>query len=428
MFALSAGARRRVGTLSLALLLALPAVLAVQAQGASHTFPQTGHTVSGLFWTYWQAHGGLAQQGYPLSEPFSEKSEVNGQTYVVQYFERAVFEVHPANQPPFDVLLSLLGTARYQARYPQGAPGQVANKTAGHYFAETGHWVGGQFWTYWQAHGGLAQQGYPISDEFTEISELNNTPYMVQYFQRAVFERHLENAPPFDVLLSQLGTFQLHRKYPAGPPTPAAGPSPAPTVGGPQPVPPAVHDLLSKSDAAMNSLSAMKAHSVNSTTDAGTTTVDTADYQYQAPDRQYLKVTSPRPGQPVAIAEVIRIGTQRYQKTSNDAHWTASTDATPYRWPAYNKVYVADHALQTTLRAPETINGVPVQVVEVALPVASAPTQVDQDIRFYISTVDFRDLREVTVVPPFPPSRTASGTYTSDFFDFNVPNSIAAPP
>ena len=59
-----------------------------------------------MFLDYWNAHGGLAQQGFPISEEFVEKSDLNGQEYTVQYFERAVFEMHPENQPPYDVLLS----------------------------------------------------------------------------------------------------------------------------------------------------------------------------------------------------------------------------------------------------------------------------------------------------------------------------------
>jgi hypothetical protein len=34
----------------------------------------------------------------------------------VQYFERAVFEHHPENAAPNDVLLSLLGTLRYEQK------------------------------------------------------------------------------------------------------------------------------------------------------------------------------------------------------------------------------------------------------------------------------------------------------------------------
>ncbi len=173
--------------------------------------------MGGLFLQYWDTRGGLAQQGYPLTQPFQEKSDLNGQTYTVQYFERAVFEAHPENQPPYNVLLSQLGTFRYKARYPNGAPDQKA-APGGTLFKETGLLVGGKFLAYWQSHGGLAQQGYPISNEFQEKSDLNGQTYTVQYFERAVFEAHPENQPPYDVLLSQLGTFQLRRKYPTGVP------------------------------------------------------------------------------------------------------------------------------------------------------------------------------------------------------------------
>jgi hypothetical protein len=86
------------------------------------TFPETGWQVCGAFLTYWKTHGGLAQQGYPISSTFQEKSETDGKTYTVQYFERAVFEAHPENQPPNDVLLSLLGSQKYKAKYGTGAP------------------------------------------------------------------------------------------------------------------------------------------------------------------------------------------------------------------------------------------------------------------------------------------------------------------
>src|SRR5437588_7463529 len=70
------------------------------AQGDSRTFPETGKTVKGKFLAYWNGHGGLAQQGYPISDEMQEISDTNGKTYTVQYFERAVFEAHPENQAP----------------------------------------------------------------------------------------------------------------------------------------------------------------------------------------------------------------------------------------------------------------------------------------------------------------------------------------
>src|SRR6185295_343290 len=91
---------------------------------------------------------------------------------------------------------------------------------------------------YWNKNGGLAQQGYPISDEFTEKSDLDGKSYRVQYFERAVFEMHPENPAPNDVLLSQLGTFQFKSKYPTGQ-VPQGGPTPPPAPpSSPVPTPP----------------------------------------------------------------------------------------------------------------------------------------------------------------------------------------------
>ncbi len=183
------------------------------AQSDSRTFKETGKTVKGRFLQYWDTHGGLAQQGFPISDEMQEVSDTNGKTYTVQYFERAVFEMHPENAAPNDVLLSLLGNFLYKQKYPSGASNQKVNAEAGaQKFTVTNHTVGGKFLAYWNAHGGLAQQGYPISEEFQERSDLNGKTYTVQYFERAVFELHPEDQAPYDVLLSQLGTFQLRAK------------------------------------------------------------------------------------------------------------------------------------------------------------------------------------------------------------------------
>ncbi|MGA7733355.1 MAG: M14 family zinc carboxypeptidase [Chloroflexia bacterium] len=183
----------------------------------SRFFLETGKTVSGIFLDYWRRNGGLAQQGYPISELLTEVSELDGKAYTVQYFERAVFEYHPELAgTPFEVLLSQLGAFRYKEKYPNGAPGQVANTSVGSVvFPETGKRLGGIFLEYWRRNVGLAQQGYPISDEFMEVSDLDGKSYRVQYFERAVFEHHPELAgSPFEVLLSQLGTFRYRERYP----------------------------------------------------------------------------------------------------------------------------------------------------------------------------------------------------------------------
>lgn len=183
----------------------------------SRTFPETGHTVKGLFLNYWNIHGGLAQQGYPISEELQEVSDTDGKTYTVQYFQRAVFERHPEYAgTPSEVLLSLLGVFYYNDKYGGNAPGQKANPDNPHKFTETGKTIGGAFRQYWESHGGLAQQGYPISDEFLEVASDGKT-YTVQYFQRAVFEYHPEFAgTPNQVLLSLLGVASYNKKHGGG--------------------------------------------------------------------------------------------------------------------------------------------------------------------------------------------------------------------
>jgi hypothetical protein len=135
-----------------------------------------------------------------------------------------------------------------------GAPHFSYSQADSRYFPETQHTVHGVFLKYWTEHGGLAQQGYPLTEEFSEVSKLDGKTYTVQYFERAIFERHPENAgTPYEVLLAQLGKFQLDSRYPNGS-NPAAAPGsgtgsgttlPAPAPGGaaptatPKPVPPA---------------------------------------------------------------------------------------------------------------------------------------------------------------------------------------------
>ena len=74
-------------------------------------FHQTGHNLSGKFKEYWHSHGGLFVHGYPITEPQMERS-TNGREYLVQWFERSRFELHPENTgTPHEVLLGLLGSS-----------------------------------------------------------------------------------------------------------------------------------------------------------------------------------------------------------------------------------------------------------------------------------------------------------------------------
>ena len=107
-------------------------------------FPETRHSLSNGFKTYWESRGGLAIYGYPISEEFQEGG------YTVQYFERARFEYHPENRgTPYEVQLGLLGTNLLtatgrvlpQAFRVQPEPGSVVQ---GHALQVTVSAAGGQ--------------------------------------------------------------------------------------------------------------------------------------------------------------------------------------------------------------------------------------------------------------------------------------------
>ncbi|MEI7768370.1 MAG: hypothetical protein WCI67_00195 [Chloroflexales bacterium] len=169
----------------LALLLLLGAMPPAvgQAQAGKVYYPQTGHYLGGAFRSFWESRGGLAIFGFPISEEFVQKSDGR----VVQYFERARFELVGSGSGAF-VGLGLIGSDYTRARglgFPRVAPSK--NTSTSRYFPETGHTVIGAFKRYWEAQGGLAIFGFPLSEEITEQLD-DGRNYTVQYFERARFE------------------------------------------------------------------------------------------------------------------------------------------------------------------------------------------------------------------------------------------------
>ncbi|NJM07520.1 hypothetical protein HC891_17055 [Candidatus Gracilibacteria bacterium] len=74
-------------------------------------------------------------------------------------------------------------------------------------FPETGFCTSERFLSFWQENGGLSAFGFPITAQGTEL--IQGQPFEVQWFERQRFERHPENAAPFDVLLGRLGADRL---------------------------------------------------------------------------------------------------------------------------------------------------------------------------------------------------------------------------
>lgn len=184
-------------------------------------FPRTGHNISLRIKQFYDSHGGLDIFGLPLTEVFNEDG------MQVQYFERARFELHPELPPEFYVSLTLLGSHFTEGRgepefqWLAASPGGDRS-----FFPESGHSLGGAFRGFWQGRGGLAAFGYPVSEELTEVSPQDGKPYVVQYFQRARFELHPENAgTAYEVQLGQLGRQFLDQR-----PAAQAATAPAPQI------------------------------------------------------------------------------------------------------------------------------------------------------------------------------------------------------
>ena len=113
-------------------------------------WPRPATTLSGAFKHYWEAHGGLFVNGYPISEPFQEQNPSDGKTYTVQYFQRARYELHPENAgTAYEVLLGLLGTQAAQKKGYFPAAGAACPATPAAAYPPRGHaadfsWVAGQ--------------------------------------------------------------------------------------------------------------------------------------------------------------------------------------------------------------------------------------------------------------------------------------------
>jgi hypothetical protein len=183
-----------------------------RAQSAEHCFSETGYCISGRIREFWEQNGGLPVFGFPITPQQTETIE--GQPLQVQWFERNRLELHPDNAPPYDVLLGRLG-AEHVAQ--TGAPERDTPREGCRYFEETGFNVCGEVLSAWRAEGlefdgqpgsseaeNLALFGLPLTGEFETTLADGNT-YTVQWFERARFERHPENQPPYNVLLGLLG-------------------------------------------------------------------------------------------------------------------------------------------------------------------------------------------------------------------------------
>jgi hypothetical protein len=169
-------------------------VLAQDGDSASQDlryFSETGHSVSGEFLkTYISATNPELIYGYPITEAFERDFGF------IQYFERARFELRPENPPELRVVITQLGLLLHETSYALPEPGSIPGCR---YFPESHFRVCYDFLEFFEANGGAAQFGYPISNY-----EIRNG-LMVQNFQRARLEWHPELPSGEQILPADLG-------------------------------------------------------------------------------------------------------------------------------------------------------------------------------------------------------------------------------
>ena len=183
-------------TVSIFLLLTLFSSMAwrsslAQSAGEQY-FDETGHWVKGEFLTkYNSVPDPFAIYGYPITEAYLDQTK----NQLVQYFQKARFEMHPEAPPGQRVQLSLLGELLYEPGVP--VPSGVRSPTCRTF--ENGFKVCYSLLDFYEKNGGEALFGLPIS----------NLEYryglMVQYFQYARFEFNYRNPLGQMVVLAHLG-------------------------------------------------------------------------------------------------------------------------------------------------------------------------------------------------------------------------------
>ncbi|HEY1016278.1 MAG TPA: hypothetical protein VGE07_26445 [Herpetosiphonaceae bacterium] len=107
------------------------------------------------------------------------------------------------------LILSYNTTPRPQPTVPTGKPIDPDAL----YFEQVSHSLRGAFRRYWERNGGLPVFGFPLTEEFDEMSGAESLSHKVQYFERQRFELHPQNAgTPYEVQLGLLGKELLAAK------------------------------------------------------------------------------------------------------------------------------------------------------------------------------------------------------------------------
>ncbi|MBA3468261.1 MAG: hypothetical protein H0T53_01330 [Herpetosiphonaceae bacterium] len=199
---------------------------------------KTEYCLADPFSDYWEANGGLAVFGYPISAAAEAVNPDTGALHLSQWLERQRFEDHPANAgTPYRVLLGLIGKERLaQLGRDWAAEPREVSQPGCRWFAQTGRNVCNQqpapcrpgangdevctagvgFLNTWESNGlkipgldayarSLQLFGLPLTSARLETNSSGDT-VITQWFERARFEWHPDNPGQLKVLLGRLGS------------------------------------------------------------------------------------------------------------------------------------------------------------------------------------------------------------------------------
>ncbi len=186
--------RFRLLTLVLAVLLMLSVQSAFAQQGGADYFPETGHNLTGDFYTFYTANpNARLVYGLPVTEAFIDPDTGR----LIQYFEKARFEYFAENMTGDKVRLTPVGQSMYEhGTYVTG----LAESTPNCYQQDNWDYpVCFSFHTFYERYGGESQFGRPVSG----LELLRGR--LVQFFEYAQLVWMPENPPEDQIVPAQLG-------------------------------------------------------------------------------------------------------------------------------------------------------------------------------------------------------------------------------
>jgi hypothetical protein len=164
-------------------------------------FEETEHNVSGEFLRFYDAYGGRAIFGYPLTRVLTENNRQ------VQYFQRARMELDPDKPEGQRVQLGNLGV---ELGYTQPPITLAQIPPPGHpdtrFFPGTGHPVAFAFLDFYDNNEGPTVLGDPISEWMIELNGR-----IAQYFERGKLEWYPGNPAGLRVQPGMLGTIYVEQ-------------------------------------------------------------------------------------------------------------------------------------------------------------------------------------------------------------------------